>query len=228
VLALALLVGLVTKWEFTGLPTEIALSLSMLALVAWWIGTAIFCFGTKTFRSLLFPFLFLFWLVPFPAIVLNRIVSLLQQTSASMTYLLFAAVGVPVNQDGVLLSIPGLTIEVAKECSSIRSSLMLMVTSMVLAHLFLRSPWRKAAVVMAAIPLSVVKNAIRIFTLSMLGTRVDAGFLTGRLHHQGGIVFFLLSLVVLCALIWVLQKMEVRNASEQGCQRTTEAPAAHR
>jgi len=84
----------------------------------------------------------------------------------------------------------------------------LLVTTMVLAQLSLRSPWRKALVIALAVPLSVAKNALRIFTIAMLGTRVDPGFLTGRLHHQGGIVFFLISLVGVFILLWILRRTE--------------------
>jgi exosortase len=113
---------------------------------------------------------------------------------------------VPVAQDGTLLTIPGLTIEVARECSSIRSSLMLVVTTMVLAQMLLRSPWRKALVVAVAIPLSVAKNGLRIFVLGMLGTRVDPGFLSGRLHHQGGIIYFLIALAAIFLLLWIARR----------------------
>jgi exosortase len=214
-LGLAALIGAWGKWKFLASSADIALSLSMLALVTWWIGSVIICLGTRVFRSALFPLLFLFWLVPLPTFLLDRIVGLLQQDSASLTSFLFATTGVPVSQHGIVLSIPGIDIEVAQECSSIRSSLMLMVATMVLAHLFLCSPWRKAAVVIAAVPLSVAKNAVRIFTLSMLGTHVDPGFLTGRLHHQGGFVFFLLALAAICAMVWLLHRTEVRSVSSQ-------------
>jgi exosortase len=121
---------------------------------------------------------------------------------------MFRVAGVPVTQDGIMLSIPNLDIEVARECSSIRSSLMLVVTTMVLAHLFLRSWWRKALLIAAAIPLSVGKNGLRIFTIAELGTRVDPGFLTGKLHHQGGILFFGLSVIAVGALLGVLRRTE--------------------
>jgi len=97
-----------------------------------------------------------------------------------------SAVGLPVAEDRTLLTIPGLTVEVARECSSIRSSLMLVVTTMVLTQTLLRSAWKKALVIAIAIPLSVAKNGLRIFVLAMLATRVDRSYLTGRLHHQGG------------------------------------------
>src|SRR5438132_14174272 len=88
---------------------------------------------------------------------------------------------------------------------------MLLVASMVLAQVSLRSPWSKALVIAATVPLSIAKNALRIVALSMLGTRVDPGFLTGRLHHQGGIVFFTISLAVLVLLLWILRRIEERR-----------------
>jgi exosortase/archaeosortase family protein len=85
---------------------------------------------------------------------------------------------------------------------------MLLVTTMVLAQLLLRSPWRKALVIGLAVPLSVAKNGLRIFTIAMLGTRVDPGYLTGKLHHQGGIVFFGIALIAVFALLWIFRRGE--------------------
>ena len=190
------------------LPSDLLLSIRMLALVLWWIGAFQLCFGSRASRLVLFPLCFLLGLVPLPQRAVNMIVALLQQGSAWAAHVLFAAFGVPVVHDGVLLTIPGLTLQVARECSSIRSSSMLLVTTMVLAQLLLRSPWRKALVIGLAVPLSVAKNGLRIFTIAMLGTRVDPGYLTGRLHHQGGIVFFAITLIVVFALLWVLRRGE--------------------
>ena len=177
------------------------LSLNMLALVVWWMGAFIVFFGTRAFQRALFPLCFLFWMVPFPGVLLNPIVRLLQEGSAASAHFLFTVAGVPVAQDGMQLTIPGLTVEVARECSSIRSSLMLVVTTMVLAQVSLRSAWRRALVVAVAIPLSVAKNGLRVFVLAMLTTRVDRSFITGRLHHQGGIIYFLIALAAIILLI---------------------------
>jgi exosortase len=202
----------VVRWRAIPLPPDVQLSLNMMTLVVWLIAAFVFCFGASAFRRARFPLYFLFWMVPFPDFVLNPIVSLLQQGSTAAARWLFEVARVPVAQDGVLLHIPGLTVEVARECSSIRSSSMLLVTTMVLAHLLLRSPWRKALIVAVAIPLSVAKNGLRIFTIAMLATRVDPSFLTGRLHRQGGIIFFLIALAALCLLIWIVRRGEDRGA----------------
>jgi exosortase len=208
---LAAAMAALSKWGPAFGP-DTRLTLSMLAVVSWWAGAFVLCFGTLAARTFLFPLGFLLWMVPIPSFMLARIITFLQQWSAFTAELLFTVVGVPVSQDGFFLTIPGLTVEVAKECSSIRSSLMLVVTTMVLAQLLLRSFWRKALIVALAVPLSVAKNGLRIFTIAMLGTKVDPAYLTGRLHHQGGVIFLLIALVVIFLLLWILRRGEQRSA----------------
>jgi len=190
---------------------DVSLFLSIFALVMWWIGSTILCLGLRTFRTFLFPLCFLFLITPFPEDVVNWITEFLQQRTAMAASLLFHFALVPVTREGIMLSLPGLDLEVASQCSSIRSSMMLLVTSMVLGHLFLRSWWRKCLLIAAVIPLSVWKNALRIFTIAELGTRVDPGFLDGWLHHSGGIVFFGLAVLVVAILIWLLRRSDLQS-----------------
>ena len=209
-LLFAVFASAVIRWR-AHLSPDIALSVNMLTLVVWWIAAFALCFGERAARRALFPLCFLLWMVPLPDFVLNSVVGWLQQGSAASAHLLFAAAGIPVAQRGMLLHIPGLTLEVAPECSSIRSSLVLLVTTMVLAQLFLRSFWRRSLVVAAAIPLSVAKNGLRIFTLGVLATHVDRSFLTGRLHRQGGGIFLLIALAAEFLLLWILHRGETEN-----------------
>ncbi|HEV2732569.1 MAG TPA: exosortase/archaeosortase family protein [Terriglobales bacterium] len=217
-LAGALVVVGVARWGATGLPGDLRLSAGMLALVTWWLGTVVFCFGLRAFRSLLFPLCFLFWMVPIPAAALNWIILFLQSESTLVAQLLFRMAGVPVTRDGFTLDIPGLSLEVARECSSIRSTMVLIVMTMVLAHLFLRSWTRKALLIALAIPLSVLKNGLRIFVIAELATRVDPGFLEGRLHHHGGPVFLALAVAIVIALVWILRRTETAPLRSQSVE----------
>ena len=205
------------------LPSGDRVSLSMFALVIWCIGSVMLCMGFRTFRALLLPLCFLVLVVPFPDSLLSRITEILQYQSADAASAIFHFAGVPVTHVGVVLSIPGLDIEVARECSSIRSTMMLIVTTIIMADLFLRAWWRKTLLMAVAIPLSVAKNALRIFTIAELGTRVDSGFLDGRLHHNGGIVFFSLAVFVQVILLWLLRRGEFSDSSgsEQAPGRPT-------
>jgi exosortase len=196
-----------------------------LALVVMWIGGFFICYGSKDGRAAAFPLLFLLLMIPLPESILQQTISLLQKGSTDLSFLLFKAVGVPVFRQGFILSLPSVRIEVAQECSGIRSSIALFITCLLAARLFLRTSWKMALFVLLALPLAIVKNAIRIVTLTLLSIYVDPGFLKGSLHHDGGFVFFLLTLAILSPVLLLLQKSEhlsvsrpVKNqtASEQG------------
>ena len=184
------------------------LAVAIFSSVVIWVGCFILCYGTRACRVGLFPVLFLFLMVPLPDVLLGHAIVWLQTWSAEVSYAAFELLGVPVFRTGFIFSLPGVTIEVAKECSGIRSSLALLITCLLAGHLFLRSAWTKAVLIPAALPLLIVKNGIRIVTLSLLSIYVDPRFLTGSPHHQGGILFFLLALAILAPVLWLLQKAE--------------------
>jgi len=218
-LVAAFVATVVARLNLSSLPRDEQLSVNMLALVVWWIGAFIVSFGTRAFQRALFPLCFLFWTVPLPEVILHPMVRFLQESSVASTRLLLTLFGVPSTQDGTVISIPGLILEVAPECSSIRSSLMLLVTTMVLGQIFLRSIWRKALVIAVAIPLSAAKNGLRIFVLAMLTTRIDRSFITGRLHHQGGIIYFLVALGTMGVLIWLARRGEEKSFVQHSFQK---------
>lgn len=184
------------------------LSIQILAVVVIWAGGFVLCYGLRALRGGLFPLLFLLLMVPIPEFLLDRTIFWLQAGSAEVSYALFQLVGVPVFRSGLIFALPGVTIEVARECSGIRSSLALLIISLLAGHLFLRSAWKKTILTLATLPLLIVKNGIRIVTVSLLSIYVDPGFLTGSLHRKGGVVFFLLALVLLAPVLRMLQKSE--------------------
>jgi exosortase len=194
-----------------------------LSLVLVWIGGFLLCYGYRAARAAAFPLLLLFLMVPLPDKILAGTIFLLRKGSTEIAYLLFRAVNVPVLKQEFLLFVPGVTIEVAKECSGIRSSMALFLTCLLAAHLFLRTRWKMALFIILAFPLAIIKNGIRIVTLTLLSTYVDPSFLKGSLHHNGGFVFFLLALFILLPVLLFLEKSEShrRPLSCMGKKRTT-------
>jgi exosortase len=185
----------------------------MFAIVLSGVGSFVLCFGHEAARRVLFSLLLLFGLVPLPVVAMSYIVALLQEGSAWCAHALFAAFGVPVVQHGVVLAIPNLTIQIAQECSSIRSSSLLLVTAIISAKVLLRSPWHRILIIALAVLLSVVKNGLRIFTIAILGTKVDPAYLTGNFHRQGGIIFFIGALLGIFIAISVVRRHETLQAS---------------
>jgi exosortase len=188
------------------------LSLETLSVILVWVGGFLICYGFTALRAGAFPLLFLLLMVPLPDVVLDRAIYALQEDSTEIAYLIFQAVGIPVLRHGFLLSVPGVTIEVAKECSSIRSSIALFITCLLAAHLYLRTTWKMILLALLSLPLSVIKNGIRIATLTLLSLYVDPDFLTGKLHHEGGFVFFVVALL----LLWPVFLLLVRSDKPRG------------
>jgi exosortase len=205
--------------ESLHLPGNAALSLYALAVAIMWTGAFLLCYGGRALRAAAGPLLFLLLMIPIPDPVLDRMIHVLQQGSTEVAYLAFRAVGVPVLRQGFLLTVPGVTIEVAKECSSIRSSMALFITCLLAAQLYLRTWWKAFSFVLLSLPLSVIKNGVRIATLTLLSAYVDPDFLRGHLHRDGGFVFFFLALLILWPVFTFLETSDRHNASSAATAR---------
>jgi exosortase len=176
----------------------------ILLLVAGFIGI----FGTRTSRNSQFALAFLLFAVPLPDYILNRIIYVLQEGSADVAEFLFNLSGAPVLRDGFIFRLPRISIEVARECSGIRSSIALLILALLVSHFAFRPTWKKIVFIIAGLLIMLIKNGIRIATLTLLANYVNPEFLTGKLHHQGGIVFFLIGLFLLVPVFWLLQRNE--------------------
>ena len=128
------------------------LCLEVLAIVVIWTAGFVLCYGPQPAKAALFPLLFLLLFVPVPSVLLDRAIVGLQRGSAEMAQVLFSVVGMPAFREGYRFSLPGITIEVAKECSSIRSGTALFITGLLAGYAFIRSPWRRACLSVLTIP----------------------------------------------------------------------------
>jgi len=191
-------------------PT-ISLPIGLSALMVVLISTFVLFYGATSFRAALSPLLFLFLAVPIPSPVVEQAQIALQTATAEVTDILFRLASTPVFRDGLKFSLPGFTVEVARECSGIRSSIALAITGLMLGQLFLRSPWTRTFLLLSTVPIAIVKNALRVATLSWLGTYVSKEYLFGDLHHRGGPLFSVISLALLLPLLLALMKWERRT-----------------
>ncbi|MGA7414247.1 MAG: exosortase/archaeosortase family protein [Bryobacteraceae bacterium] len=191
-----------------GPANDVRLSATICALVIVWMGAFLLCYGPKAFRLALFPLLFLLLMVPLPDAVVDKAVIALQHGSAATTLFLFRLLGVPVLAEGVNLTLPGVQIEVAKECSGIRSSESLVIASILAGYFLLQSAWSRLWLVLLTVPITILKNAVRITTLSWLAVYVDPAFLRGNLHRYGGLPFSTIAVALMVFLLYVFRRWE--------------------
>jgi exosortase len=187
------------------------LSLMTFSAVITLIGGFVFFYGSQAVRVAAFPLLFIFFMVPIPSLVLEKVILALQRGSADVSYSLFKLTGIPLVREGSIFYLPGISIEVAEQCSGIRSSIAFFITGILAGHLFLTRGWRKIILLSSIIPITIIKNGVRIVTLSLLALYVDDTILKSSLHMKGGILFFLIALIPFVTLLWLLRQSEKKG-----------------
>jgi exosortase len=148
------------------------------------------------------------FMIPLPDAAIGAIEMASVRASADAAAALFRITGTPLLREGTLFTLPGIVLEVARECSGIRSSWVLFITSIAASHLLLATPGRRLALVAFAMPLAIARNAVRIVTIGLLAVYVGPHTIDSAIHRQGGPLFFVLSLVPLFALAWFLRRQE--------------------
>jgi len=184
------------------------LCLQMFGMVIIWWGLFIGCYGLQAAKKAMVPLCLLLFVIPPPEGAAGAAVAFLQHKSAALSYDLFRVIGVPAVRDGMVISLPQLTIEVTPQCSGIRSSISLLILTLVVADVYLHYRLNKILLAVLIVPLCILKNGIRIVTLSTLAVYVDPGFITGPLHHRGGIVFFFIAWMILAPIVLLMRRCE--------------------
>jgi exosortase len=198
----------VNLWHLTATNPQ---SLFVFAVVCIWLGAFALFFGGSAFRAALFSLLFLLFMVPIPEPFLSKTIYLLQAGSAVFVEAFFAVAGIPYHRQQFVFDLPGISIRIAEECSGIRSTLALLITTVLASYIFLKAPWRRLVLCLSVIPIALFKNGLRIATLSILAVYVNPEFLYGNLHQRGGIVFFMIALIPMALLLKFLQKNEAQS-----------------
>lgn len=187
-------------------PLETSLSLAALAFVLLVTACVAWFIGRRFLQAAAFPLFFLIFMVPLPAGAVDVIENVLQHGSAAVAWGLYRLVGTTMFYQDLTFQLPGIALHVAPECSGIHSTLALLMVSLIAGNLFLRSPLRAGILAVAVLPLALLRNGFRIFVIGELCVHRGAQMIDSPIHHQGGPVFFALSLIPFAGLLWLLSR----------------------
>jgi exosortase C (VPDSG-CTERM-specific) len=197
-------------------PPEDILTCEMISYCCFvWSGGFAFL-GMRIMRMLAFPALFLVFIAPIPPGVVERMEEALQNASADVAYRFIKLSSIAVYRSGLDFQMPGIALSVARECSGIHSTLVLFLCSLLAGHLFLRSAWMRWIIALFVIPLGIARNAFRILVLALLCVRVDSTYIHSPIHHSGGPIFFVLSLIPFGILLIILRYFQSGKPGASG------------
>ncbi len=199
--------------SWAGIPL-LALSLIMLSLGEWGAeiftqrvsllvllaGLIILFRGWTFFRAVLFPWAFLFLMIPIPNLIISRITFPLQLLASKLAFALLELVGVPVLREGNMLTLAAIQLDVAEACSGIRSLLSLVTLAIIYGYLMETRKWVRVALVCLALPIAVAANSFRIFGTGLLAQYWNPDKAKGFYHEFSGLLIFALALLMLFAV----------------------------
>ncbi len=163
---------------------------SLLFLVA---GFIIHFRGWKLFRAVLFPWSVLFLMIPLPAIIFNELALPLQFQASRLASGMLALLQVPVLREGNVIQLPSLTLDVAEACSGLRSLAALITLAVIYGYVAEQSRSKRVLLILAAVPIAVVSNGVRIMGSGILGEYWSPERAEGFFHLFSGLLIFLLS-----------------------------------
>jgi len=218
------LAALVSTMIFSTLSYNDHLTLVALSFVCLLTAGAFSFLGQEWMRAAAFPVFFLIFLIPMPDAMADSLETGSKLASTEAANLFFNLTGTPVLRDGTIFQLPNILIQVGQECSGIRSSVVLVLTSLVAANLFLKSTWRRALLIGFVIPLGIIRNGFRVWVIGTLCIYFGPQMIHGIVHRRGGPLFFTLALIPFFAVLWWLRRGDPapevrRQKSDHGGRR---------
>ena len=194
------------------LGAELFLDRSSLLLIL--AGVVILFLGWNLFRAMLFPWAFLLLMIPIPTIVFNQITFPLQLLASKVAAAVLPVLGVPILREGNVINLPSMALEVAEACSGIRSLMSLVTLAIIYGYLMEKRLWVRWLLAVAAVPITVAANDVRIIGTGLLVQYWDPEMAEGYFHASWGWIIFVVSLIMLYALRGLVRFLFPEKGSE--------------
>jgi len=217
-----------SAWGFVVLGAAVALqlmgrlsSIETVASVGIWlaiVALALLILGRQIVKKLAFPFLVLFFIVPLPPFLNNTFTFKLKLISSALSVEMMHWVDIAVFRQGNIIDLGVTQLQVVDACSGLRYVYPLFLMALVFAHLFHRTWWERVIVVAAAVPISVISNALRIAITGYLTIKVSPQVADSFFHGFSGWLIFMVSFLFLAILSWILKRLSGDRGRIQGKQ----------
>lgn len=200
VLATGLLMQVASEWASVAFLKTLAVPVAIGGL-AWYLT------GTRMMRVALFPYLFLYFAVPWPDFAIEVLSVPLQHFSAAASAVFLGLIGVPIERDGVHMWTPRFDVEVAIPCSGIRSMVAILGIAALVGYLTQGRLWAKGLVFLSGIPITMLANVLRIAAIVMMGHYINPQFALTFFHDYSSPFLFFISALSLLGVKKMMEKV---------------------
>ena len=179
--------GIVLYWLAIISAFDTLANLTLMVCIA---GIIIGVWGTRVFRIVLFPFLFLVFMFPIPDVIYLSMTNPLKMLASQLSAMTTQAIGIPTLQEGNLLVFANFQLEVVEACSGMRSLMTYLMLSTLLAQFSGFKIFKKIVLILCAIPIAILINVIRIALTAILSEEYGTETAMGFFHGFTGVFVF--------------------------------------
>ena len=157
-------------------------------------------FGRRTVGSAIFPIGFLLFCMPLHT-YLDLVTIHLRLLAVSIAAGTLQGCGVEIVRQGTMLASPtgAFAIDIAEPCSGLRSLFAMMALTAGYAY-FTQPTWFRRGLLFAlSIPIAILGNVSRIFSIVIVAATCSADFATGFYHDYSGYIVFLVAILLMVA-----------------------------
>ncbi len=185
------------------------------AMLGGLAGLTLFFLGWRQLKRWWLPASLLILSVPLPTIILNQLALPLQLQASRMGAALLEWRQIPVRLAGNVILLPGHQLFVTEACSGLRSLTALLSIGLLLGALWLHSRVLRVLLIVAAVGMAVLVNAVRVFLTGFFVYFISPEMGQGFLHLSEGWLLFVVSLAVLGGVTWLARGLETRLAARR-------------
>lgn len=169
--------------------------LSACALIVVVVGLVLTFWGRSAFRRWAFPLLFLGVMIPLPFV--ERLSPPLEAFVAHQAAESVRLLGIAASAVGSQVYLPSAAFTVGAPCSGLRSIVALLTLALLLAYMAHGPWWGKIALLIAALPIAIIANLVRVSSLFLVAEALGASAGLRYYHTFSSPLLFLLA----CALL---------------------------
>jgi EpsI family protein len=186
--------------------------LQQFAFLVMLVGIVLWVFGRTHLRLAAPALAYLLFMVPFWDAFTEPLHQPFQNNSAAIGGAMMQVVGVPLYREGIVIALPNVTIEVARQCSGVNYLIAVLALALPLSVLRLHGWGRRALLVGSALLIAGLANGLRVALIGTLAYLELGSPLHGPLHVLHGLFVAGVGYVALFAGLHVLESRQAAGA----------------